>query len=167
MFEHLPQVTLHWVNSPQEADALLAEWTRPGNVVVSRASVLRANLTAAENIAWVPMFLHNLHRSQGLVRAQDLLALLKLQALAGLRDAQLSTTERAAVLLLQSLAGGTAPHWVIDRPAALLPDACHPQVLEVWLAALAPHYQRCTVLDYDWNAPLYRRSTNRDPCHDA
>ncbi len=156
MFERLPQVTLRWVHGSQEALAILAEWSGPQDVVVSRNSVLRANLTAAENIAWVPMFLQNLNRAQGLARAHGLLALLGLQAAAGLRDAQLSTTERAAVLLLQSLAGGPVSHWVIDRPAAFLPDVHHPQVLSNWLATLASHYQRCTVLDYDWNAPLYR-----------
>jgi predicted ABC-type transport system involved in lysophospholipase L1 biosynthesis ATPase subunit len=167
MFERLPQVALQWVTGPQEALAVLAGWNGPQNVVVSRASVLRANLTAAENIAWVPMFLQNLNRAQGLARAQGLLDLLGLQAVAGLRDAQLSTTERAAVLLLQSLAGRPVVHWVIDRPAALLPDAFHPQVLSDWLTALAPHYQRCTVLDYDWNAPLYRPLADRPAPHDA
>ncbi len=159
-------VNLWWVPDPQAADAALSEWVGQGAVVVSRHSVLRANLTAAENIAWVPMFLHNLSRKQGLSLAHGLLALLDVQAAAGLRDAQLSTTERAAVLLLQSLAGGPVSHWVIDRPAALLPDACHPQVLAGWLATLLPHYQRCTVLDYDWNAQLYPPLAATAPPHD-
>jgi ABC-type sulfate/molybdate transport systems ATPase subunit len=152
MFELLPRVKVRWASGPEQADEWVA--STPG-LVVSRASVLRANLSAAENIAWVPMYLQNLDRTQALSRAHGLLHLLGLQGAAGMRDAQLSSTQRAGVLLLQSLAQGLVEDWWIDRPAILLPDANHPKILATWLQALAPHYGRCTVVDYDWNMPLY------------
>jgi hypothetical protein len=147
-----PGVSVRWVAHAREREALLAASSLP---CVSVDAVLRANLTVAENIAWVPMFLQGLDRASGLVRAAALLQDAQASHLASLRPAQLTPEDRFVAVLLQILAKPPVGEWLLDRPALLLPNVHYPVHLAELLGRLKPHFQACTIVDYAWNAPLY------------
>ena len=147
-----PGVSVRWVADAAEREALLAGSTLP---CISQDSVLRANLTVAENIAWVPMFFGGVSRAHGLAQASALLYDAQAEHIAPLRAAQLAPEDRFVAVLLQLLAKQPVGAWLLDRPALLLPNVHYPVFLADLLGRLRAHFEACTIVDYAWNAPLY------------
>lgn len=147
-----PGVSVRWVANAAERTALLSTLNVP---CISQDSVLRANLTVAENIAWLPMFFSGVGRAHGLAQASALLHDAQFDHLASMRPAQLSAEERFVAVLLQLLAKQTVGEWLLDRPALLLPNVHYPVFLVELLGRLRAHFEACTIVDYAWNAPLY------------
>lgn len=115
---------------------------------------LRANLSVLENIALVPQYRENLDFDRAAERAWQLLLETGQGECAHRRDPDLTSEQRFVALLLRTLIA-EPPIIVIERPALLLPDTCHPRFLERLLDTLAPRINECWILDYTWNAPLY------------
>jgi len=144
---------MKWVAGDAERRAAIAE--HPGAALVSNELPLRANLSALENIALVPQYRRDLGWSAAAAEAMALLEQLGCAACAGKRDAALTHEERFQVKLLRVVAAAPALV-VIERPGYLLPDTHYPSFVEASLTALRDRYGECMVIDYTWNAPLYR-----------
>lgn len=142
-----------WVEDDALRQAAIA--ARPQAALVSAELPLRANLTALENIALVPQYRRDLGWDAASAEAMALLEQLGCTSCAGKRDATLTHAERFQVKLLRAVAA--APALVlIERPGYLLPDTHYPPFVEAALAALQGRFGECMVIDYAWNAPLYR-----------
>jgi predicted ABC-type transport system involved in lysophospholipase L1 biosynthesis ATPase subunit len=142
-----------WVEDDAARQAAIA--ARPQAALVSAELPLRANLTALENIALVPQYRRDLRWADASVEAMALLEQLGCAGCAGKRDAGLTHEERFRVKLLRAVAGAPALV-VIERPGYLLPDTHYPPLVEAALAALQDRFGEGMVIDYAWNAPLYR-----------
>jgi len=144
---------MKWVTGDAERREALAE--HPGAALVSAELPLRANLSALENIALVPQYRRDLDWAAASAEALALLEQLGCAACAGKRDAALTHEERFQVKLLRVVAAAP-PLVLIERPGYLLPDTHYPSFVDASLAALRDRYGECMVIDYTWNAPLYR-----------
>lgn len=142
-----------WVEDDAARQAAIA--ARPQAALVSAELPLRANLTALENIALVPQYRRDLDWADASGEAMALLEQLGCTGCAGKRDATLSHEERFQVKLLRAVAA-TPALVVIERPGYLLPDTHYPPFVEAALAALQDRFGEGMVIDYAWNAPLYR-----------
>lgn len=116
---------------------------------------LRVNLTALENIALVKQFHHAMSWTQASAEAQRLLDCCGQGEIAQKRDEDLTPTQRFAVKMARAIEL-ERPLLVVDRPALLLADVPYPAVLAEMLMRLAGEYRAHTILDYDWNQPLYQ-----------
>ncbi|HSH07817.1 MAG TPA: hypothetical protein VLA41_09160 [Burkholderiales bacterium] len=144
---------MSWVEDDAARRAAIA--ARPQAALVSAELPLRANLTVLENVALVPQYHRDLHWAAASAEAMALLEQLGYASCAGKRDATLTHEERFAAKLLRAVAA--APALVlIERPGYLLPDTHYPPFVEAALAGLRGRYGECMVIDYAWNAPLYR-----------
>lgn len=146
---------MKWLDDDAARRRLLAE--HPAAGLVSVELPLRANLTVLENIAVVEQYLGRADLQGSLDNAAALLELLGHAGCAGRRDSDLDYEERFVAKLLRALAG--APDRIlVDRPGALLPDTHYPPFLQRIAAALGERLPELWILDYAWNAPLYRPS---------
>jgi hypothetical protein len=85
----------------------------------------------------------------------ELLSLVGRTDCANKRDPDLDYEERFVSKLLRAVVIAP-PMIMIDRPAQLLPDTDYPLFLQRTLTALDQRFAQCWILDYTWNAPLYR-----------
>lgn len=115
---------------------------------------LRANLSALENIAVVPQYVHKAGFDEALAIAWGLMHTTGATDFALKRDPMLSASERFLTKLLRAVAVHP-PLLLIDRPALLLPDIHYPPYLMAMLDRLTDHFDACRILEYTWNAPLY------------
>lgn len=142
-----------WV--ADDAARQAAVLARPQAALVSAELPLRANLTALENVALVPQYRRDLDWAAAAAEAMALFEQLGCASCAGKRDATLTHAERFQVKLLRAVAA--APALVlVERPGYLLPDTHYPPFVETSLAALQGRFGEGEVIDYTWNAPLYR-----------
>jgi predicted ABC-type transport system involved in lysophospholipase L1 biosynthesis ATPase subunit len=142
-----------WVEGDAARQAAIA--ARPQAALVSAELPLRANLTALENVARVPQYQRDLDWAAAAAEAMALFGQLGCASCAGKRDAALTHLERFQVKLLRAVVA--APALVlIERPGYLLPDTHYPPYVEAALAALQDRFGEGMVIDYTWNAPLYR-----------
>jgi ABC-type polar amino acid transport system ATPase subunit len=113
---------------------------------------LRANLTAADNIALIPLYQRGVGAARAAQEAAGLLDTLGAHAYAGLRDPDMDGSQRFVTKLARALILRRT-RLVIDTPAALLPDVCYP----VFLRALAARTDGAAwdVYDYAWNEALW------------
>lgn len=126
----------------------------PEAVLVSESLPLRANLSVLENITVVLQFRTNTYIGEANDSAWTLLSKVGHTACAEQRDPDLSYEERFVAKLLRAIV--LAPPLVlIDRPAQMLPDTNYPYFLNKLLLALEGRFEKCWILDYEWNAPLY------------
>jgi ABC-type lipoprotein export system ATPase subunit len=124
------------------------------SILVSENLPLRANLSVLENITVVLQFRTNTYIGEANDTARKLLAQAGHTACAELRDPDLTYEQRFVAKLLRALV--LAPPLVlIDRPALMLPDTNYPFFLNALLHALEDRFEKCWILDYAWNAPLY------------
>lgn len=136
-----------------ERERLIAQ--HPDAMLVSETQPLRANLSVLENITVVLQFRTNTYLGEASDKAWKLLDLVQRTGCAEKRDPDLDYEERFIAKLLRAVV--LEPSLIlIDRPAQLLPDSNYPYFLQRTLAALDAHYLQCWILDYAWNAPLYR-----------
>jgi hypothetical protein len=127
----------------------------PEAVLISARLPLRANLSVLENIAVVPQFRDGMDARRAGDHAWALLELVGRTGCAQQRDPDLDHEERFLVKLLRAIALAP-PIILIDRPGRLLPDTHYPPFLRGTLAALEGRFEQCWIVDYEWNAPLYR-----------
>jgi ABC-type nitrate/sulfonate/bicarbonate transport system ATPase subunit len=124
-------------------------------IVVAGRLPLRANLTVLQNIALVSEFNYRLKPDEAERQTLKWIARVDLARAADLYNPDLSHEERFLAKFLRA-AMLRPPMIVIDRPGRMLPDTDYPPFLRQKLAALRDLVQRCTILDYRWNATLYR-----------
>ena len=126
----------------------------PEAALVSNSLPLRANLSVIENITVVLQFRTNADDDEANETAWRLLVQAGHTACVDQRDPDLSYEDRFVAKLLRAIVL-SPPMIVIDRPAQLLPDTNYPVFLDTLLAALEDRFERCWIVDYAWNAPLY------------
>ena len=125
-------------------------------LAVARVSLdlpLRANLSAMDNIALIPLYQRHFTAPESGRQARALLEELDFLSIASLRDPDMSPAQRFVTQLARALIL-QRPRLVIDRPGVMLYDVAYP----AFIAQLA---QRVTsggnweIYDYDWNRVLY------------
>lgn len=136
-----------------ERERLIAR--HPDAALVSETQPLRANLSVVENLTVVLQFRTNTYLGEASDKAWNLLEQVRHTGCAEKRDPDLDYEERFIAKLLRAVVL-EPPLILIDRPAQLLPDSNYPYFLQRTLAALDGQYAQCWILDYAWNAPLYR-----------
>jgi hypothetical protein len=128
----------------------------PGDEValVSADLPLRANLSARENIALIPLYQKHYDAAEASRQAQALLEHLGFAAIGDKRDPDMNPSERFVAKLGRALIL-KRPRLVIERPGAMLYDIHYP----AFLRELASRYDGAPAIweafDLDWNRPLY------------
>ena len=124
--------------------------------LVSPDLPLRANLSARENIALVPLYQKHFDAAESSRQAQMLLDTLGFSALSDKRDPDMNSSERFVTKLARALILKRS-QLVIERPGAMLYDIPYP----VFLRELASRFDgtpaKWDVFEFDWNQPLYNR----------
>lgn len=141
-------------DSPWAMDGALSGLTDQDVVRVSPDFPLRANLSALENIALIPLFRDRRPRAVATALAGELLAALGHAPIAPLRDPDLDPSGRFVVKLARAVAVGAA-RIVIDRPGAMLTDIAYPAFIEQCMHGLRDRVRAWEVYDFTWNRPLY------------
>jgi predicted ABC-type transport system involved in lysophospholipase L1 biosynthesis ATPase subunit len=139
------------------ATAMRDALARLSNADVARVSPdfpLRANLSALENIALIPLFRDKRTRRASQAIAMQLLDALGYARIASLRDPDLDPSGRFVVKLARALVVGTA-RAVIDQPGAMLFDVAYPDFIETCMRGLGERGGPWEVYDFAWNRPLY------------
>jgi len=129
--------------------------SHPEAGLVSETQPLRANLSVLENITMVLQFRTNTYLGEANDIGWELLSLVGRTDCANKRDPDLDYEERFVAKPLRAVVIAP-PMIMIDRPAQLLPDTDYPAFLQRTLTALDQRFAQCWILDYTWNAPLYR-----------
>lgn len=119
---------------------------------VSADLPLRANLSALDNVALIPLYQRRVGAARAAAEALALLEQLGVHAIATLRDPDLDPAQRFAIKLARALALRRS-RIVIDTPAALLPDVRYPDYIRA-LAARADGAP-WSLFDYAWNEALW------------
>jgi ABC-type polar amino acid transport system ATPase subunit len=123
---------------------------------VARVSLdlpLRANLSALDNIALIPIYRGHFDVAESNRQALLLLEQLGHADIAPLRDPDMTPAQRFVTKLARGLIL-QRPRVVIDRPGAMLYDVPYP-VLIRQLAAQSDMTGTWEIFDFSWNQPLY------------
>jgi predicted ABC-type transport system involved in lysophospholipase L1 biosynthesis ATPase subunit len=131
-------------------DSLPGEQT----ALVSPELPLRANLSARENIALIPLYQKHFGAAEASRQAQALLEQLGFAAIGDKRDPDMNPAERFVAKLGRALIL-KRPRLVIERPGAMLYDIPYPAFLRQLAARVAESPAEWEVFDFDWNRPLY------------
>ncbi len=115
---------------------------------------LRANLSALDNIALIPLYQRHYSAAESGRLAQDMLAQLGHADIASLRDPDMTPAQRFTTKLARALVL-KRPRLVIDRPGAMLYDVPYPAFIRQ-LAAQAEMSGTWEIFDFSWNQALYR-----------
>jgi len=132
------------------------------DTAVARVSLdlpLRANLSALDNIALIPLYQRHFSAADSGRQAMALLEQLDHAHIAKLRDPDMTASQRfvsqlARALILQR------PRLVIDQPGAMLYDVAYPEFI-AQLAARVHLAGSWEIFDYTWNQCLH--PSNRVP----
>lgn len=125
-------------------------------IAIARVSLdlpLRANLSALDNIALIPLYQRHFSAPEAARQARALLEQLDYSHIANLRDPDMSGAQRFVTQLARGLIL-QRPRLIIDRPGAMLYDVAYPS----FIAALAERIvadMQWEVYDYEWNRTLY------------
>ncbi|OJZ21231.1 MAG: hypothetical protein BGP21_11245 [Thiobacillus sp. 65-29] len=120
---------------------------------VSHELPLRANLSALDNIALIPIYHGHFNVAESNRQAMQLLEQLGHAAIAPLRDPDMSAAQRFVTKLARALIL-RRPRLVIDHPGAMLYDVPYPAFLRQ-LAHKADMAGIWEIFDFNWNQPLY------------
>lgn len=115
---------------------------------------LRANLSARENIALIPLYQKHFDASESSRQAQFLLDQLGFGAIGDKRDPDMNPSERFVAKLARALML-RRPQLVIERPGAMLYDIPYPGFLRALASRFDGSPAKWEVFDFDWNRPLY------------
>lgn len=128
----------------------------PDNLVarVSPDLPLRANLSARENIALIPLYQKHYNATESSRQAQSLLDSLGFSTLGDKRDPDMSPTERFVAKLARALILNRS-RLVIEQPGAMLYDIPYPIFLRQLASRMTTGSSKWEVFDYVWNRPLY------------
>jgi len=114
---------------------------------------LRANLSALDNIALIPLYQRHYGAAESIRQAHTLLAQLGHADIAPLRDPDMTPAQRFVTQLARALIL-KRPRLVIDRPGAMLYDVPYPLFVRQ-LAAQADLSGTWEIYDFSWNQVLY------------
>jgi ABC-type sugar transport system ATPase subunit len=114
---------------------------------------LRANLSALDNIALIPLYQRHYDAAESIRQARALLAQLGHADIAPLRDPDMTPAQRFVTQLARALML-KRPRLVIDRPGAMLYDVPYPSFIRQ-LAAHADLSGTWEIYDFSWNQVLY------------
>jgi ABC-type polar amino acid transport system ATPase subunit len=114
---------------------------------------LRANLSALDNIALIPLYQRHYGALEAGQQAQALLAQLGHADIAALRDPDMTPAQRFVTQLARALML-KRPRLVIDRPGAMLYDVPYPRFIRQ-LAAQSGLAGTWEIYDFSWNQALY------------
>ena len=124
---------------------------------VARVSLdlpLRANLSALDNIALIPLYQRHYKAAESARQARLMLEQLGHAEIALLRDSDMTPAQRFVTKLARACML-RRPRLVIDRPAAMLYDVPYPAFI-AQLAAQAAVSGTWEIYDFGWNQPLYQ-----------
>lgn len=121
---------------------------------VSHELPLRANLSALDNIALIPIYQRHFGVDESNRQALQLLEQLGYTGIAGLRDPDMTPAQRFVTKLARALIL-RRPRLVIDRPGAMLYDVPYPDFIRQ-LAAQAEMTGTWEIFDFGWNQALYK-----------
>jgi len=121
---------------------------------VSHELPLRANLSALDNIALIPIYQGHFNVAESNRQAQQLLEQLGHADIAALRDPDMTPAQRFIAKLARALIL-KRPRLVIDRPGAMLYDVPYPAFIRQ-LAAQAEMTGSWEIFDFRWNQALYQ-----------
>jgi ABC-type polar amino acid transport system ATPase subunit len=114
---------------------------------------LRANLSALDNVALIPLYQRHFSAAESNRQAQGMLENLGYADIAPLRDPDMTPSQRFVAKLARALIL-KRPRLVIDRPGAMLYDVSHPLFIRQ-LAAQSGMTGTWEIFDFSWNRPLY------------
>ena len=120
---------------------------------VSHELPLRANLSALDNIALIPIYQRHFSVDESNRQAQQLLKQLGYPGIAALRDPDMTPAQRFVTKLARALIL-RRPRLVIDRPGAMLYDVPYPGFIRQ-LAMQEEMMGIWEIFDFSWNQPLY------------
>ena len=123
---------------------------------VSHELPLRANLSALDNIALIPLYQRHFSADESARQAMGLLELLDHAEIAPLRDPDMTPAQRFIAKLARALIL-KRPRLVIDRPGAMLYDVPYPAFIHR-LAAHADLSGDWEIYDFSWNQVLYNQA---------
>jgi ABC-type sugar transport system ATPase subunit len=121
---------------------------------------LRANLSALENIALIPLYQRHYDAAESTRQAQAMLDQLGHAEIALLRDPDMTPAERFVTKLARALIL-KRPRLVIDRPGAMLYDVPYPAFIGK-LAARADMTGTWEIYDFNWNQVLYNQALDSE-----
>ncbi|MBI1283064.1 MAG: hypothetical protein GC183_01850 [Thiobacillus sp.] len=117
---------------------------------------LRANLSALDNIALIPLYQRHYGISESTRQAQAILDQLGHAEIAPLRDPDMTPAQRFVAKLARALIL-KRPRLVIDRPGAMLYDVPYPEFIQQ-LAAQDAMSGIWEIFDFSWNRNLYNQA---------
>lgn len=127
----------------------------PGNVArVALDLPLRANLSALDNIALIPLYQRHFSAAESVRQAQAMLDQLGHADIALLRDPDMTPAQRFVTKLARAIIL-KRPRLVIDRPGAMLYDVPYPEFIRQ-LAAQDAMAGTWEIFDFSWNQALYQ-----------
>ena len=115
---------------------------------------LRANLSALDNIALIPLYQRHYSAAESVWQAQAMLDQLGHADIALLRDPDMTPAQRFITKLARALIL-RRPRLVIDRPGAMLYDVPYPAFIRQ-LAAQSDMAGTWEIFDFSWNQALYQ-----------
>jgi ABC-type lipoprotein export system ATPase subunit len=119
---------------------------------------LRANLSALDNIALIPLYQGHYGVSESTRQAHVILDQLGHSGIAPLRDPDMSPAQRFIAKLARALIL-RRPRLVIDRPGAMLYDVPYPEFIQQ-LAARESMSGCWEIFDFSWNQVLYEQANS-------
>jgi len=120
---------------------------------VSQDLPLRANLSALDNIALIPLYQRHFSGPESVRQARALLEQLDYASIAPLRDSDMSATQRFVTQLARAMIL-QRPRLVIDQPGAMLYDVAYPAFI-AQLAQRVVAKSTWEIFDYEWNRGLH------------
>ncbi len=124
---------------------------------VARVSLdlpLRANLSARENIALIPLYQKSQRAAEAARQAQSLLDELGFSSISDKRDPDMTPAERFVAKLARALML-RRERLVIERPGAMLYDIPYPGLLRELASRVREGPASWEVFDFEWNKTLY------------
>lgn len=121
---------------------------------------LRANLSALDNIALIPLYQRHYSAADSARQAQSMLEQLGHADIAPLRDPDMTPAQRFVTKLARALMLQRA-QLVIDRPGAMLYDVPYPAFIRQ-LAEQTAMTGTWEIYDFSWNQPLYNQALDSE-----
>lgn len=138
----------------QSLAASVASLSDDEAALVSLDLPLRANLSARENIALIPLYQKHFDAAESSRQAEALLDRLGYGAIGDKRDPDMNPSERFVAKLARALILKRG-RLVIERPGAMLYDIHYPSFLRKLATQADGSPAKWELLDFDWNRPLY------------
>jgi ABC-type polar amino acid transport system ATPase subunit len=121
---------------------------------------LRANLSALDNIALIPLYQRHYGAAESAAQAQAMLDQLGHGDIAPLRDPDMTPAQRFVTQLARALILNRA-RLVIDRPGAMLYDVPYPEFIRQ-LATQTGMTGTWEIYDFSWNQALYNQAISSE-----